>query len=49
MIDTKLIFVLVTLFTQARSELYRFGIFLAELSEKMTYIQRFDEVVSQAN
>lgn len=48
MIDTKLIFVLVTLFTQARSELYRFGLFLAEIGEKMTYIQRFDQVITQS-
>lgn len=48
MIDTKLIFVLVTLFTQARSELYRFGLFLAELGEKTTYIQRFDGIITES-
>jgi ABC-type multidrug transport system fused ATPase/permease subunit len=46
-IDLWFLFVLTGVFTHARSELYRLGLFVAELSEKLTYIQRFDDITSQ--
>jgi hypothetical protein len=40
-------FFIFTLMGRARGQFYKFGSFVAELSEKITYIHRFDEVVDQ--